>query len=224
MKNPTPRQIAFSSSISLALLIVFCSIVIKRFNNEELGWYAIAILSGSSFILGYIIFLYALKRFIYRKIKVIYKKIYDTKTSKGSISGKVKMEKDVIREVKKDVMDWAKDEEEEIEQLRKLETFRKEFLGNVSHELKTPVFNLQGYIETLVEGGINDDNINMEYLRNASKNVERLNTILEDLEMISLIENEKLEREREKFDILEDRKSTRLNSSHIPLSRMPSSA
>ena len=89
------------------------------------------------------------------------------------------------------------------EQLKKLEEFRKEFLGNVSHEIKTPIFNLQGYIETLIDGGLKDEKINLDYLNKASKNIDRMNAVINDLDKISKIEHEQMDLELVKFDVHE---------------------
>jgi two-component system, OmpR family, phosphate regulon sensor histidine kinase PhoR len=91
----------------------------------------------------------------------------------------------------------------EIEQFRKMESYRKEYIGNVSHELKTPIFNIQGYILTLLDGGLHDERINVDYLKRAEKSVDRMITIVEDLQTISQLETGELELEPEKFDIVE---------------------
>lgn len=93
--------------------------------------------------------------------------------------------------------------EKEIEQVQKLENYRKEFLGNVSHELKTPIFNIQGYLATLIDGGINDTKINIEYLKRADKSVDRMIHIIDDLETISQLETGALSLEIEKINLIE---------------------
>jgi two-component system phosphate regulon sensor histidine kinase PhoR len=87
--------------------------------------------------------------------------------------------------------------------LKANEKYRKEFIGNVSHELKTPIFNIQGYVLTLLDGGINDPEININYLERAEKNINRMITIVEDLDMISKIESGILNLNFETFDIIE---------------------
>ena len=86
---------------------------------------------------------------------------------------------------------------------KKLDKFRKEFLGNVFHELKTPIFNIQGYLETLIEGGIYDENINLKFAKKASKNVERMAEIVDDLQMIANLQDGSFALTKEKFDITE---------------------
>jgi len=116
---------------------------------------------------------------------------------------KVDLGEDVIGEVSREVLDWQKDRTDEIAELRKMEIFRKEFLGNVSHELKTPIFNIQGYIHTLLDGGLEDKNVNIHYLQRASKSVDRLCLIVEDLESISKLESGELILEQRMYDIHE---------------------
>lgn len=90
----------------------------------------------------------------------------------------------------------------EVEHLKKLETYRKEYIGNVSHELKTPVFNIQGYISTLLEGGLEDESVNRKFLERAEKSVERMITIIEDLQTITQFETGQLVLDIENFDIV----------------------
>ena len=84
-----------------------------------------------------------------------------------------------------------------------MENFRREFLGNVSHELKTPIFNIQGYIHTLIDGALYDEKVNMAYLERTSKSVDRMINIVEDLVTISKIESDRLDLEMENFDIVD---------------------
>lgn len=110
---------------------------------------------------------------------------------------------DPIKRVNEEVIQWAYDQKQEITQLKAMETYRKDFLGNVSHELKTPIFNIQGYIETLLEGAINDPEVNITFLNKAAASAERLNTLVNDLLEISKLESGNLEMNFESFDICE---------------------
>lgn len=100
-----------------------------------------------------------------------------------------------------EIMALADERKNEIERLKKLEMYRKEFLGNVSHELKTPIFNIQGYVLTLLDGGLEDETINKDYLKRAANGVDRMINIVEDLEAISQLETGGLIIEPERFDI-----------------------
>ncbi len=108
---------------------------------------------------------------------------------------------EVLKEIDKQFMYWAKSKLQEISELKANEKFRKEFLGNVSHELKTPLFNIQGYISTLIEGGLQDETINLKYLKHSEKNINRLISIVHDLETISALESGDKKLLFEKFNI-----------------------
>ena len=145
-------------------------------------------------IFSFVIIFYLVKKFFYEKIRVLYKIIYKFK---GTSSIK---ELD-INVVEKEAEEWAEAKEEELRQMKKDESYRREFIGNVSHELKTPIFNIQGYVQTLLDGGLQDDTINMKYLQRADKSVERMINIVEDLEVISRLETEQSELDIQSFNI-----------------------
>ncbi len=106
-----------------------------------------------------------------------------------------------LEDVNDSAVAWALSTEKEISSLKSLETYRKQYLGDVSHELKTPLFSIQGYLLTLLEGGLYDENINKKYLKRAVDNVDRLQTIVEDLEMINSLESEIDTLEQHTFNI-----------------------
>lgn len=153
------------------------------------------------FILVYLVAFYFISNFIFEKIKPIYRTILNTRIS-GKELRKSLIGRDIIAEVKNEVDDWAKNKTEEINQLKQLEKYRREFLGNVSHELKTPIFNIQGYILTLLDGGLEDPSINHLYLERAEKSINRMISIVEDLESISRLESGELKLEMEDFNIV----------------------
>ncbi len=93
--------------------------------------------------------------------------------------------------------------QQEIQALKRAAKYRREFLGNVSHELKTPIFNIQGYVHTLLDGAINDDNVNIKYLQRTSKSIDRLIAIIDDLDAISRLESDELKLEKTNWDIIE---------------------
>ncbi len=136
---------------------------------------------------------------IHRELKTVYQNILRI-TSHQSIGKKIRDE-EIIPEINRMLEEWEKNKEDEIVQLKKLETFRKEFLSNVSHELKTPIFSVQGYIHTLIDGGIDDPDVNIHYLNKASRSLDRLIAIVEDLESISKFESGNLNLEVRIFDI-----------------------
>lgn len=145
-----------------------------------------------------------LERFIYRKIKLIYKFIYQTKaTKKEETYYKYVLPQKSIDEVRKDVEEWAEENKQEIELLRQNEQFRKEFLQNLSHEFKTPVFAIQGFVDTLLQGALENPEVNKKFLEKTAKNVERLTNLLNDLDEISKLERGELVLYKQNFVIQE---------------------
>ncbi len=135
--------------------------------------------------------------FIYNKIKLIYKNIHDFKSKPGDL-------KNVdLQQVDVDVRAWNVNREKEIEKLMVRESYRRQFVGNVAHELKTPIFNIQGYIESLLDGALEDSDINKKFLKRAMKSVNRMIHIVEDLDQITKLEGGKIEIEDEPVDITE---------------------
>ncbi|WP_067144818.1 sensor histidine kinase [Pseudotamlana agarivorans] len=166
---------------------------------EALHWYWLALFSVIVFLFSLVIIQYNVERFIYKRIK----KIYDDLTllesanlSKGPITTNIKT-------LTEDIDRYAKDKKIEIETLRVREEYRKEFIGNVSHELKTPLFTVQGYILTLLDGAADDKEIRKKYLERASKGIERLGFIIKDLDMITKLEVGDLRLQYEVFNIVE---------------------
>lgn len=141
-----------------------------------------------------------IERFIYSRIKLIYRTVHELKTHRND-ELKVDMGADVLGQVNSEVVDWAKARRTEIKELKEREQFRREFIGNVAHELKTPIFNIQGYILTLLEGGLEDDKVNRDFLNRASRGVDRLIKIVEELDMISRLESGVMEMSMRRMDL-----------------------
>jgi two-component system phosphate regulon sensor histidine kinase PhoR len=108
----------------------------------------------------------------------------------------------LVSDLEMEITEFSEERKEEQEHLKKLEDYRKEFLGNVSHELKTPIFNIQGYIHTLLDGGLDDPKINKDYLQRAANSVDRMIAIVDDLQAITQFESGELVLEQERFDII----------------------
>jgi two-component system phosphate regulon sensor histidine kinase PhoR len=155
--------------------------------------FAMAIATFSFFVMQY-----RVEHFIYRRVKKIYDDVSLLESSNFRNQPITTDMATLTREVKK----FATDKKLEIEMLKVREEYRREFLGNVSHELKTPLFTVQGYISTLLEGGINDKNIRKKYLERAEKGVERLIYIVQDLDMITKLEAGDLNIEMIPFNIV----------------------
>src|SRR5690606_23710852 len=139
--------------------------------------------------------------FIYRRIKLIYKIIRKSKVSMPDKRMVRHSDSPVLDMVEQEVEKWADSQHKEIETLKTLEAYRKRFIGNVSHELKTPIFSIQGYIDTLIDGGLYDEKVNLHYLQRAASNVERLLSIVKNLEEINKLESEDHDLDIRRFDI-----------------------
>lgn len=151
------------------------------------------------YIFSFIVLQYRVERFIYRRVKKIYDDVSLLESS-TFINQPITTDMETLtREVKK----FATDKKLEIEMLQVREEYRREFLGNVSHELKTPLFTVQGYISTLLDGAMDDKVIRKKYLKRAEKGVERLIYIVEDLDMITKLEVGDLNLDYSEFDIVE---------------------
>ncbi len=203
IKNPTPRVMAFWAALITAVIVVLVEAGTNVSGIFQKDWVSMPVVFVVSFLATFLIFQYFLEIFIYRKIKLIYKTISTFKDSKAKAIERVDLSEDILANVNREVMSWQEDKSREIAELKRMENFRKEFLGNVSHELKTPLFSIQGYIHTLLEGGIDDPEVNVHYLQRAARSVERLCTIVEDLEAISKLESGEMALEQRSFDIHE---------------------
>ena len=196
MQWTTPKKIAIALTLALAVpVFILFALIYLWFENNMQSW-QIVVISASLLLSIYLISYYFLKQYVHERVKVIYK----TLTRQRGVSDDVESDLDKVDE---DVDQMINERQREIEELKSMESFRREFLGNVSHELKTPIFNIQGYIHTLIDGAIRDENVNMQYLQRSSKSVERMINIVEDLEMISKIESNQLELEFTRWDIVE---------------------
>ena len=143
-----------------------------------------------------------LEKTVFDKIKIIYKVITDSKLSTKQ-KAQIDLGKSSLDEVQVDVTNWAQSADKEIQSLKTLEEYRKDFVGNISHELKTPLFSIQGYLHTLLEGALYDENINEKYIKRAVHNVDRLQSIVEDLETINKLESNQLNLSHTTFNLKE---------------------
>lgn len=182
-KNFSPQQLAALTALALSVPITIGIYIIKP------EWW-IALVSLLLVFLGsFALILYTLQNFIYRKIKLIYKFIYQTKASKREeFYYKNILPQKSIDEVREDVETWARQRKAEIELLQQNEAYRKEFLQNLSHELKTPIFAIQGYVDTLLNGALENVSVNKKFLQNTSRNVDRLVNLVDDLDSITKLE------------------------------------
>jgi two-component system phosphate regulon sensor histidine kinase PhoR len=195
------RLVIYMSAVILSIftgLYLFLSIVgVTTFSWKFQGWFA-----GGSLVFIYIFLRAVIRNYLTEKFKLIYKTIQNLKLTKEEKRNKrLDMTGDVLTTVEQEVKNWAESKRSEIEQLRKLETYRREFLGNVSHELRTPLFNIQGYISSLLAGGLNDPDVNRSYLEKAEANIGRMTDMIEELEVISRLESGEMQLDESHFDL-----------------------
>ncbi len=195
-KNISPNQLSFFTAIciSVPVSIAFYLISFKLTDS------AIALLLV--FCISFFLIRFVLNEFIYRKIKVIYKYIYQTKASKKEeVYYKYILPTKSIEEVNEDVVSWAQQQKSMIDYLKSNESFRREFLQNLSHEIKTPIFAIQGYIDTLLSGALENPEISKKFLENASRNVSRMVHLVNDLDEITKLESGEQSMHKENFVI-----------------------
>ena len=165
----------------------------------ELKWWYVFLFFFITYLFSFLVIQFRVERFIYRRVK----KIYDDLTLLESASltkGAITTD---MRTLTQEIDKFARDKKIQIETLKVREKYRKEFLGNISHELKTPLFTVQGYVLTLLDGAMDDEALRVKYLQRASKGIERLGYIINDLDMITKLEVGDLSLKAETFDIVE---------------------
>ncbi len=196
LKNSYRFAVRSSLFISLLLTIVLTGLL---YLSEHLVWYIPIVFLALAFLLSFLIIQSRVERFIYRRVKKIYDEVSLLESSSFSSKPITTDMKTLTEEIEK----FAKGKKVEIDTLKIREEYRKDFLGNVSHELKTPLFTVQGYILTLLDGAIKDKRVSEKYLKRASKGVERLIYIVKDLDMITKLETGDLNLKKEPFDVIE---------------------
>lgn len=191
-------KFAVKSATYIALFSLGALLIIT-FLMGKLEWLLSLIFALSVFFFSFFVLQYRVERFIYRRVK----KIYDDVSLLDSTTLRNQPITTDMATLTKEVQKFATDKKLEIETLKVREEYRREFLGNVSHELKTPLFTVQGYLSTLLDGAMEDKNIRKKYLQRAEKGVERLIYIVQDLDMISKLEIGELHLDYEDFNIVE---------------------
>ena len=196
----TPKDVARQSSVFIGVLSSVAVLIVLSVSNS-LNLWAISIIVGVVLEeLSYFVIYNAIEKYIDHRIQILYKTISKVKGG-GDLT--INMDEDVVELANQDVMEWAEGQIEEINLLRETDSFRKDFIGNLAHELKTPLFNIQGFIMSLLEGGSDDPEINRKFLSKAEKNIDRMTSLLEDLDSISKIESGAMNIEMETVDIVE---------------------
>jgi two-component system phosphate regulon sensor histidine kinase PhoR len=195
-------KFAVISALYISLFVTVVSMILAKafftFAQKDMLLFGIIMLF-ISYTFSFLVIQYRVERFIYRRVKKIYDDVSLLESS-TFINQPITTDMETLAQ---EMRKFATGKKLEIEMLKIREEYRREFLGNVSHELKTPLFTVQGYISTLLDGAMEDKTIRKKYLRRAEKGVERLIYIVEDLDMITKLEVGDLNLEFSEFDIVE---------------------
>lgn len=198
----SPKILAGRISFLLALIGALAVYFVAD-KSQELNLLYAVVFFIAFFLLSFLLFRFSLEKFIEDKLAVIYQTIHQLKRNPGAKTQPDSKSGDALTKVNEEVLDWYLDNQKEIERLTEMEQYRREFIGNVSHELKTPVFNIQGYLLTLLEGGLEDKSINRKFLERAEKSVEKLIKLLNELDMIIRLDTGGLRLNMQRVDLVE---------------------
>lgn len=179
----------------LAALIVAAVLV-----SFDVKWWIVLSAAVGVFVLMALVALFIIRKYVAYKLKPIYSIVLSRDVHTREIFSELKDKR--VENIGEELTAWADTNDREIARLKETERFRKQYLGNVAHELKTPIFNIQGYISTLLDGGLEDELINRKYLERAEKSIDRLINIVNDLDTISKLESNMNRLEMEKFDVV----------------------
>ena len=194
MSKTKSRLLLISISLIASIFISFFTLLIvnKSGSINFIDFFKILVIS---FIILYIIGVFYTRFFLYRKLKEITKDILPKEDIHQTVNTNME---ELVNEIK----DYDSKRKSEYSEMKKQESFRREFIGNLAHEIKTPLFTSQSYILTLLDGALEDKAVNKKYLKTASKAIERLNLIVKDLDLITKIERGESNLNRKRFDII----------------------
>jgi two-component system phosphate regulon sensor histidine kinase PhoR len=199
VKNYRPSLLILVGSAAFTIISFLITLSVHLF-LVELHLYLLVVIPIISGALAYFIFYFLLKNFILNRLFLIYKSIQINQKTRMPLNENIDS---MILNAEEEVKNWKDVKNTEITRLKDQEVFRREFLGNLAHELKTPVFSIQGYILTLLEGGLDDPNVNRNFLERAAKATDRMASILEDLDQITKLEVDELKMEKRSFDLVD---------------------
>ncbi len=165
-------------------------------------WWGVVVICFATFVVTYLFARFVLKKFVIYKMKPIYQIVFDRNLRTRDLEDVYLKKENLLETVTDEISDWAESNRAEIERLEEMENFRREYLGNFAHEIKTPVFNIQGYLSTLLDGALDDENVNRLYLERAEKSTERIVDIVTYLDEISRLSSGAPRLEYSRFDIV----------------------
>ena len=184
----------------LAAAIVAGLIAGIHTHGQPFRWFPAIVIVLGTFGVVTSVALFLIRKYVAYKLKPIYSIVLSRDVHTREIFSELQDKK--VENIGEELTAWADTNDKEIARLKEAERFRKQYLGNVAHELKTPIFNVQGYISTLLDGGLEDELINRKYLERAEKSIDRLINIVNDLDTISKLESNMNKLDMEKFDVV----------------------
>ena len=185
---------------SLLVAAVAAIVVAAAMWLLEAVWWQTLCVACAVFVGMTLLTLFIIRKYVAYKLKPIYSIVLSRNVHTQEILDELKDKH--VENISEELTAWADTNDKEIARLKETESFRKQYLGNVAHELKTPIFNIQGYISTLLDGGLEDELINRKYLERAEKSIDRLINIVNDLDTISKLESSMNKLNLERFDVV----------------------
>lgn len=192
------------AALVVGLMAIFCvgvGVILGSYSDVPHWWSGLLFVVGSGLVLFFCT-KWVISNFFIQRIKPLYRVVLGRDVKTAELTAELEQRPNTERTVTAELNHWAEQNQKELSRLKENEKYRKEFVGNVSHEIKTPIFNIQGYISTLLDGGMNDPVILRRYLERSEKSIDRLINITNDLEAISKLESNVLNLNYERFDIV----------------------
>ena len=193
-------KIKTKETASLYIALLATALVAGVLAAIEMRWYLMLLVALCAFVLVFVAALFLIRKYVAYKLKPIYSIVLSRNVRTHEILDELQDKR--VENIGEELTAWADTNDREITRLKEAETFRKQYLGNVAHELKTPIFNIQGYISTLLDGGLEDQLINRTYLERADKSILRLINIVSDLDTINKLESNMNALTRDTFDVV----------------------
>lgn len=193
-------KIKTKETASLYIALLATALVAGVLAAIEMRWYLMLLVALCAFVLVFVAALFLIRKYVAYKLRPIYSIVSARDVHTSEIFSELQDKR--VESLGEELTAWADTNDKEIARLKEAEHFRKQYLGNVAHELKTPIFNIQGYISTLLDGGLEDELINRKYLERAEKSIDRLINIVNDLETINKLESSMTALSRDTFDIV----------------------
>ena len=202
MRLDRPVILALVVTALMGSIILLSGLVLNFIKADFVNWEQLLLLTLWAMVVVFLLIRYTVDQFIYSKVKIIYKNIHDLKVGTDLDEEEVARSTD-LDDVTREVSEWAEHQEHQIQDLKAREQFRREFIGNIFHELKTPIFNIQGYLLTLLDGAVEEEAVRDKYLGRANKSVDRMIKIIDSLETISHLETNRIIPDQSTFDLIE---------------------